>query len=187
MTGAMTEGTNPTRRSKKMPTTPKLDLKRVIDAGVGVTDLAVQTVRDYSADAQKRLATAQKTVQKSVVEFDVKSTRAAIEKRVADLQAAGWNTATDTYGDLVKRGQSLVGRIRRQQSTREAVAAAETTVAKAKTTRTQVAGAGKATKKTAAKKRTAAKSSAKATGTAAKKTVSAGSRALADAAQKVGD
>jgi heparin binding hemagglutinin HbhA len=178
---------NPTRRSNKKMSTPKLDLKRVIDAGVGVTDLAVKTVRDYSADAQKRLVSTQKTVQKSVVEFDAKATRASIEKRVADLQAAGWNTATDTYGDLVKRGQSLVGRIRRQPSTREAVAAAETTVAKAKTTRTQAKGASSAAKKTAAKKRTAAKSSAKATRTAAKKTVSAGSRALADGAKKIGD
>jgi heparin binding hemagglutinin HbhA len=136
--------------------TPKLDLKRVIDAGVGVTDLAVKTVRDYSADAQKRLSTAQRTV----MEFDPKTARAAIE---------------DTYVDLVKRGQSLVGRITRQPSTQEAVAAAETTVVKAKTTRTQ------AKKSTAAPRRTA-----KATKTAAKKTVSASSRALADGAKKVG-
>jgi F420-0:gamma-glutamyl ligase-like protein len=176
-----------------MPT-PKFDLKRVIDAGVGVTDLAVETVREYAAEAQKYAAEAQKSVQKrmadaqkSVVEFDPKATYSAIEKRVVTLPATGLTTATDAYGDLVKRGQTLVGRIRRQSSTQEAVAAAETTVAKAKTTKTQASGAAKATKKTAAKKRTAAKSSAKATGTAAKKTVSAGSRALVDAAQKVGD
>jgi heparin binding hemagglutinin HbhA len=169
-----------------MPT-PKLDLKRVIDAGVGVTDLAVGTVRDYAAEAQKTVQMGVAAAQKSVVEFDPKATYAAIEKRVVSLPATGLSTATDAYGDLVKRGQTLVGRIRRQPSTQEAVAAAETTVAKAKTTKTQASGAAKATKKTAAKKRTAAKSSAKATGTAAKKTVSAGSRALVDSAQKVGD
>jgi hypothetical protein len=157
--------------------------QRVLNAGVGVTDLAVGAVRDYTAGAQKRLAAAQQ----AVVTFEPKAGRAAIEKRVAELQATGWTTATDAYGDLVKRGQTLVGRIRRQQSTQEALAAAENTVAKAKTTKTQTASAGQATKKTAAKKRNAAKSSAKATGTTAKKTVSAGSRALADAAQKVGD
>ena len=45
--------------------------------------------------------------------------------------------ATDTYTDLVKRGESLVGRIRRQESTKATVTSAKTTVAKAKTTTTQ--------------------------------------------------
>ena len=169
-----------------MPT-PKFDLKRVIDAGVGVTDLAVGTVRDYAAEAQKTVQQRVAAAQKTVVTFDPSATYAALEQRVVGLPAAGLSTATDAYGDLVKRGQTLVGRIRRQSSTQEAVAAAETTVAKAKATKTQASGAGKAAKKTAAKKRTAAKSSAKATRTSAKKTVSAGSRALVDAAQKVGD
>ncbi len=190
--------------------------QRAFHAGVGVTDLAVEVVRDYVAGAQKlaqaRVADVQKSVQsfepksfgKSVSKSlgkDAKARRTAIEKRVADLQAealtvpsraqqaldANVATATAAYADLVKRGQTLVGRIRRQQSTQDTVAAAETTVAKAKTTRTQSTAAAKTAKKTTAKKRTAAKSSAKATRTSAKKTVSAGSRALADAAQKVGD
>lgn len=191
--------------------------QRVFHAGVGVTDLAVEVVRDYAAEAQKRAQQRFAAVQQSVTTFDPKALRAqaaqdakarrtAVEKRVAELrseagavpsrvqQAIDTNVSTasktvgETYGDLVKRGETLVGRIRRQQSTQEAVAAAETTVAKAKTTRTQAAAARTTTaKKTAAKKRTAAKSSAKATRTSAKKTVSAGSRALADAAAKVGD
>ena len=41
------------------------------------------------------------------------------------------DTATDTYGDLVKRGQSLVGRIRRQQSTKATVTSAQKTAANA--------------------------------------------------------
>jgi hypothetical protein len=182
---------------KTVQTEAQKRAQKAFQAGVGVTDLAVEAVRDYAAEAQKRLAAAQQ----SVITFDPKVSRAAIEKRVADLRTEafavpgrvqstldlGVTTATDAYGDLVKRGQSLVGRIRRQQSTQDTVAAAETTVAKAKTTKTQSTGAAKATKKTAAKKRTAAKSSAKATGTAAKKTVSSASRALTDAAAKVGD
>jgi heparin binding hemagglutinin HbhA len=168
---------------KTVQTEAAKSAQRVFNAGVGVTDYAVEVVRDYVAGTQKRVA----DVQKTVTTFDPKATRVAIEKRVVELPSAGWATATDAYGDLVKRGQTLVGRIRRQQSTQDTVAAAETTIAKAKTTRTQASSAGKATKKTAAKKRTAAKSSAKATGTAAKKTVSAGSRALTDAAAKVGD
>ena len=201
--------------------------QRVFHAGVGVTDLAVEVVRDYAAEAQKRLVAVQKDlttrvadVQKTVTTFDpkaartqaakdAKARRTAVEKRVAELRAeaatvparvqkaldANVSTASKTvgatYGDLVKRGESLVGRIRRQQSTQDTVAAAETTVAKAKTTRTQATTAAKksatAAKKASATKRTAATSSAKATRTSAKKTVSAGSRALADAAKKMGD
>ncbi len=156
--------------------TPKLDLKRVLDAGVGVTDLAVETVRDYAAEVQKATQKNFAAVQKSVVEFDPKTTYAALEKRVVDLQAAGLSTATDAYGDLVKRGQTLVSRIRRQQSTQEVAKAAETTTVKAKTTKTQAKKAATSTRR-----------NAKATTTAAKKTVSSGSRALADAAKKVGD
>ncbi len=47
------------------------------------------------------------------------------------------NTATDAYGDLVKRGETLVGRIRRQESTKATTRSAKTTSAKAKTTTTQ--------------------------------------------------
>jgi DNA-binding protein HU-beta len=186
--------------------------QKAFHAGVGVTDLAVEVVRDYAAEASKRLS----EVQKSVTSFDpkaarkqaakdAKARRTAIEKRVADLRAeavavptrvqqtidANVSTATDAYGDLVKRGETLVRRIRRQKSTQDTVAAAETTVAKAKTTRTQATTAAKksttAAKKASATKRTAARSSAKATRTSAKKTVSAGSRALTDAAKKIGD
>jgi hypothetical protein len=193
--------------------------QKAFHAGVGVTDLAVEVVRDYAAEASKRLS----DVQKSVTSFDpkaarkqaakdAKARRTAIEKRVADLRAeavavptrvqktidanvsTAGKTVGDAYGDLVKRGETLVRRIRRQKSTQDTVAAAETTVAKAKTTRTQSAKAAQATrksaataKKTAAKRRTPAKASAKATRTSAKKTVSAGSRALTDAAKKIGD
>jgi hypothetical protein len=212
---------------KSVQTEATKSAQRALHAGVGATDLAVEVVRDYAAEAQKLAQKAQQDLttrvsglQKSVIHFepkafraqaakDAKARRAAIEKRVALLQSqiqseaaavpakvqksldAPVSTATDLYGDLVKRGEVLVGRIRRQQSTKDAVSAAETTVAKAKTTKTQATKAAKkttTTAKTAAKKRsTTPRSSAKATTTAAKKTVSAGSRALADAAEKVGD
>jgi hypothetical protein len=161
---------------KTIQTEAAKSAQRVLNAGVGVTDLAVETVRDYVAGTQKRVA----DVQKTVVTFDPKT-----------IPATGWATATDAYGDLVKRGQTLVGRIRRQKSTQDTVAAAETTVAKAKTTRTQAAKATKKTttaaKKTAKKSTGPSRSSAKATRTSAKKTVSSASRALTDAAAKVGD
>ena len=176
--------------------------QKAFHAGVGITDLAVEVVRDYAAGTQKRVG----NVRKSVADFEprafgkeaVKTVNGqvlAVPARVQQVVDINVNAATDTYSDLVKRGQTLVRRIRRQKSTQDTVAAAETTVAKAKTTRTQTTAAAKksataaktAAKKASAPKRTAAKSSAKATRTSAKKTVSAGSRALTDAAKKIGD
>jgi hypothetical protein len=191
----------------------KIDLKTVqtpFYATVGVTDLAVEAVREYVADVQTRVRGYQKSVASvdlqpkalrdqavtvlsdtvdalSALSGDAKAVPAKVQT-IVDENAAALN---DTYGDLVKRGESLVGRIRRQQSTQQTVKSAETSVSKAKTTKTQ---ATKATKKTAKKATTTAKktsapskSSAKATVTAAKKTASSATQAVADAAEKVGD
>jgi hypothetical protein len=204
----------------------KTEATRPFYAGVGVTDLAVEAVRDYVTDVQKKFTGVQKDVQKTVKDFDfepkalrtqavtvvnsrvdalskdAKARRAAIEARIAELQAEAKglvdesvDTASSVYGDLVKRGETLVERIRRQESTKATKKSAKTTASKVKTTKTQGAKATKTTakktastaKKTAAKKATAPKSSAKATTTAAKKTVSAAASATTDAAAKVGD
>jgi hypothetical protein len=139
---------------------------------------------------------------------DAKARRAAIEARVAELQAdakalptkvqsvvaENVSTATETYADLAKRGETLVERIRKQSSTQATVTSAKTTSAKAKTTKTQATKATKTTAKKTAKKAsttakktsTAPKSSAKATTTAAKKTASNAAQATTDAAAKVG-
>lgn len=230
-----------------LPTVKIDDLKteatKTLYAGAGVVDLAVEAVREYVADVQKKLAELQKDastriegVQKSVKDFEpknlrsqvetvvnarvealtdeAKARRAAIEKRVAELQGEARSqvtsvrkqldetttTATAAYADLAKRGEVLVGRIRNQESTKATTTSAKTTTAKAKTTGTQA----KKTTKTAAKKSTTsakkaatapaktakkspAKSSAKATGTAAKKTVANAATATTEAAAKVGD
>jgi hypothetical protein len=139
---------------------------------------------------------------------DAKARRTAIEARVAELQAEAKNypakvqsllnettaTASDTYVDLVKRGEVVVGRIRGQESTKATVSSAKTTSAKAKTTKTQATKAKSTAKKTtstakktAAKKSTAPKSSAKATATAATKAATNAADAASDAASKVGD
>ncbi|WP_206051913.1 hypothetical protein [Nocardioides ferulae] len=225
----------------------KIEATRPLYAGVGVADRAVEVVRDYVADVQKRLTgvrhdveTRLEDVQKSVKKVDLepdalrkqvttafnervdaitkeaKVRRKAIEARVAELQdeareiptrmqtALEENVSTvgDTYADLAKRGETLVARIRRQQSTKATVTSAKTTTAKAKTTRTQSAKATKSTAttakkttKSAAKKTTGTakkatstpRSSAKATTTAAKKTAAAATEAATDAAKKVGD
>jgi hypothetical protein len=134
---------------------------------------------------------------------DAKARRTAIEGRVAELQAEAKaypakvqallndnvGTATGTYEELVKRGETLVGRIRRQESTQRTTTSAKTTSAKAKTTTTQAKKTAKKTSSTAKKtaKKSPAKSSAKATATAAKTTASNAADAATDAASKVGD
>jgi heparin binding hemagglutinin HbhA len=198
------------------------EVARPLYAGVGATDALVGYVRDAVADLQKRLAEVQKDVQTRISDLDLEPKtlrdqavtvfttqldalskdaqvrREAIEKLVAELQAdaAGIPASVNaTYADLAKRGETLVGRIRAQESTQATAAAAETTSAKAKTTKTQATKAAKKTTKSTTKKATstakktsaAPKSSAKATTTSAKKTASSAARATTDGAAKVGD
>ncbi|WP_104107102.1 hypothetical protein [Nocardioides sp. 616] len=186
----------------------KTEAAKVFYAGVGVNDLAVELVRDYVADVQTKVADVQKNV--TSIDLDPKALRTYIEARVAALQseAKGYpakvqsvltenvDTAADAFEDLVKRGETLVARIRRQESTKATVSSAKNTAAKAKTTTTQASktadasktAAKKAVKSTPVKKKAAAaKSSAKATATTAKKTAESAVKATGDAAAKVGD
>ncbi|MGH1564220.1 hypothetical protein [Mumia sp. DW29H23] len=94
-------------------------------------------------------------------------------------QAAALEALKDletTYAGLAQRGESLVGRIRKQQATadlEEAVKATETKVKAATTT----------AKKSAKSTKTAAKGAA----TSARKTATAAKKAAKSAADKVGD
>lgn len=143
------------------------------------TKAVTSRIDTLSKDAQAR----RRHVEKRVAELqsELQSELRALPTRLQKLVDAQVSTAGDTYTDLVKRGESLVDRIRRQQSTQDAEAAAKTTVSKAKTTKTQ------AKKATAKARKSPAKSSAKATGTSARKTASGTARAVVDAAEKVGD
>jgi heparin binding hemagglutinin HbhA len=201
------------------------EARRPLYAYVGVADRAVEIVRGGVTDVQKRLVGVQASVQD--IDFEpaalraqlVKEARArraafakeaqarrnAIEARVRELRGRALELigeTEETYDGLVTRGEVLVGRIRRQQSTQAAATSARTTSAKAKTTRTQsgkaarsTAGTAKRTTKTAAKSTANAassqsrrpRSSAKATSTAAKKTAANTAKATSDAAKKVGD
>ena len=130
---------------------------------------------------------------------EAKARRTAIEKRVAELQGEALAlptqvrkqldettaTATAAYADLAKRGEVLVGRIRKQESTKAAATSAKTTKAKAKTTATSAKSTAKKASTTA--KKSPAKKSATATKTAAKKTATAAAQATTEAAAKVGD
>ena len=172
-------------------------------AGVGATDLAVEYVREYVADVQKKITEVQKDVQtrfagvqKNVKGFELEpkalreQTVTRVNSRVSELRSdaraqaekvqtrvnENVATVTDTYGDLAKRGEQLVAKLRKQEATKATAASAKTTAAKAKTTKTQ-------TKKTAKK----AGSSAKATRTSAKKTASNAAKATTTGASKVGN
>lgn len=188
----------------------KFDIKtatKPLYAGVGVADLAVEAVRDYAVEVQKRVTDVQKDVKK--MDLSAKGLRAQAESRVtgATKDAQGYlnenlSAVTDTYGQLITRGEGLVQRIRNQQSTKTAGAQARTTASKAKATRTSTDKAARSTttaakqsaktatrstaKKSAAK-RTTAKSNAKATTTSAKKTAASTAKAVSDAAEKIGD
>lgn len=207
----------------------KIDATRPLYAVVGATDLVVELARGYTADVQARLVDVQSRVSKIELEpkalrdqarglvvaridelnEDVKEARSTVESRTKDARTqveSYVNDAvaevTDTYGDLADRGRKLVARIRRQQATQDAKAAAKTTKAKAKTTRTQSTKSAKSTastakksakstarKTTASAKKTAGttKSATKATATSAQKAAAATTKAAGDAAEKVGD
>ena len=192
----------------------KTEATKPLYAGVGVTDLAVERVRDYVTVAQKRVTgiELEPKALRDQATTAVAARRIAVEKRVAVLQAEAKGlpskvqalveenlaTANGAYDALISRGESLVTRIRRQQSTQATTSSAKTATTKAKTTRTQASKATRSiattakksagtTKKAAAKKSAPAKSSAKATGTAVKQTASNAAQATGDATAKVGD
>lgn len=202
---------------------------RPLYAGVGITDLAVETVREYLADVTDRVTSLQKNIagwelepetlrqqamtmvneRVELLTAEAKARRTLVEKRVADLQSeaqalpgrvqhrvtdttSSWTAnLNDAYGDLVERGETLVNRIRKQESTLAAEKSAKTTVAKAKATRTQATKAAKTATTTATKtaKKAAAtpRSSAKATATSARKTATAAAKAVVEAVEKIGD
>jgi heparin binding hemagglutinin HbhA len=158
---------------------------------------------DYSPQALREQATKVVTTRVENLNSDAQAGRKAFEKRVAVFQADAKalptrlqqlfdgqvGTAGDTYDEMVKRGETLVGRILGQQTTQAAAASAKTTVAKAKTTKTQATKTAKKSASSAKKtaKKSAAPSSAKATATAAENTVTEGAKAASEGAEKIGD
>lgn len=170
-------------------------------AGVGVTDLAVEMIRGTVADVQKRIVGYQKTVASTRV-ADLQAFPTKVQGSVMTVVDDNVSTVTDTYADLASRGEALVARVRKQESTKATVSSAKTTSAKVKTTRTQATKATKTTARkasstassaarktatTAKKSAKPAQSSAKATTTAAKTTATKAAAATTDAAAKVGD
>lgn len=111
-------------------------------AAVGVLDLAVEEAREAQArytkaytKADKELRTELKSFRKDVEGLDAAEFQArvaALPGKTVDAVLTLVGQASDTIEDLADRGEKLVTRIRNQQSTKDLVAQAETTVASAK-------------------------------------------------------
>jgi hypothetical protein len=84
--------------------------------------------------------------------------------------------AVKTYGELVRRGESLVTGVRRSRPTRQAAEATRTAVSRTKAADTRVRRSAKTTR-----------SSVKSAGTSARRAAAADARAVKDAATKVGE
>jgi len=104
-------------------------------AAVGVTDLAVERLREARARATSRAAAVRldldvSTMQDKAVKRFEKVTEQAqqipAQFRSQTVEAAG--KARETYSELAVRGEKLVKRIRNQKSTKDLVAQAGSTV-----------------------------------------------------------
>ena len=84
--------------------------------------------------------------------------------------------AARTYGQLVRRGESLVTGVRRSRPTRQAAEATRTAVSHTKAANTRVRRSAKTTR-----------SSATSAGTSTRRAAAADARAVKDAATKVGE
>lgn len=108
-------------------------------AAVGVTDLAVERLREARADARVRAAAVRldldiSTMQdKAVKRFEKISAQAQqipAQFRSQTVEAA--DKAKETYSELAVRGERLVNRIRNQKSTQDLMAQAGSTVSMGK-------------------------------------------------------
>ena len=84
--------------------------------------------------------------------------------------------AVKTYGQLVRRGESLVTGVRRSRPTREAAEATRTAVSRTKAANTRVRRSTRTTR-----------SSVKSAGTSTRKAAAADAKAVRDAAARVGE
>jgi hypothetical protein len=140
--------------------TKLVDVQKDVQTRVADVQKSVTTL-DFEPKALREQAVTVVNARVDALSKDAKARRLAVEARVAELQSeakafpakvqAAVNdnvaTVTDTYGDLAKRGEALVARIRKQESAK--VAPKKTTAKKATARKTT---AKKATVKKAAPK-----------------------------------
>lgn len=199
-------------------------------AVVGAGDFVVGRIRRADVEGEKASLQAQvrslpnraqtrATDRLNAVISDVlaipRQVRALPDKAQAGVQSAV-DQASDTYGDLAKRGEDLVARVRRQKSTQDLQKQTKSTVSQAKGTATtakksasstksgakstattarrsakkaadNTTSSAKGTATTARKATKATTTRAKATATSAQHTAETAVKAASDAGDKVGD
>ncbi|WP_148232473.1 hypothetical protein [Janibacter sp. HTCC2649] len=114
----------PTKTATKSPATP-------LFAVVGVTDLAVERVREARLRAEKARTELQADLAPTAVQKraetvfgDIK----ALPTKALNTGVAKADEVTKGYEDLAVRGEKLITRIKNQKATKDLVAQAETTV-----------------------------------------------------------
>ena len=127
------------------------DLKKTVDttpffAAVGVTDLAVEKVREARLRAEQARADFALRAEKARVELSTDLAPANVQARATkavddamEIPAMAINQTmvlggrlTEAYDELAARGHKLVTRIQNQKATKDLVAQADTTVAQVK-------------------------------------------------------
>lgn len=166
-------------------------------AAVGATDFAVEQVRRARTRAEQlRAELTREDLRRRADELAAQAQQVPNEAFSRTALAAG--RAHDAYTGFARRGQDLVGRIRKQQATKDLFAQADTAAAQGKgavtTVRRAVGDTGqevgrdvKRTSTTTRKRAANTKRATRATTTSARKTASAAKKASKDAAGKVGD
>ena len=121
----------------------KTEARKPLYAYAGVIDLAVEKTRELPAKATTVVPKAQVLV----AEFPTKALGQAKELRT-QLESRTTTLTLKTlgvYGGLVNRGEKLVGSIRRQQATQEAVTQVKSAKSRTKAAATSASKAAKAT------------------------------------------
>ncbi|MFN8098978.1 MAG: hypothetical protein U0Q21_11920 [Dermatophilaceae bacterium] len=126
-----------------MTTTPVFDVKSALSDGtpfyaaLGVTDLAIERMREVGAMAQENATKSAQDVSdlptKASDRFD--AFRKQLEdapQHVRESAATALETAIEFYEDLANRGEKLVDRIRNQQATKDLVHQVKATESQAK-------------------------------------------------------
>jgi hypothetical protein len=165
----------------------------------GATDVAVKTLRD----APEKLPTIRierKDVEKAVATLQAEAVALPRKAQTTALGLAGEVIGrTDAvYTELLGRGRTVVGRVRRQKATQDLKKEAATTVRRTKATVTSATEsaeetattakrAARRTTSTAKKRATTTRRTAKGATTSARKTAEAATKAAADGAAKLGN
>lgn len=162
----------------------------------GAGDLAVKTLREvraeavtYPGKAQAFVSTLPAKAQEAATNLPSKAQTAALglpakaQTAVVGAAVTVVDRTDAVYEDLVGRGRSVVGRIRRQKATQDLKRDAGTTVRRSKATKTSAKKSAANTRKAAKSTATSAKKSAASTRSAAKSTATSARKTASSAAK----